>query len=650
MSEQYGSSWPPAGAPGPYRAGPAPSPYDPHARPSPYAPPPRPSPYDAPPSPVPDVQAPPDPAGPRDDDGPEYDGGPEYDDAPPSRRRARRERADRTARTGRATRPVRRGPRLPRVPRGVAVSATVLAAIAAARGSDMVQKGNAAPGDGVTELTATVGEAARGTSVDAGTLAEQQRSRTSAAPVLLPKGLDVEHLLSRVTFGATDALRNEVRTQGAAAWLARQLEPMSLPDPGGGAVTALFPRLRLTPAQIEANVTDQWEFQCELAAAHLGLAIWSSRQLFEMMVAFWSDHFAIPCPGDRAVLTRHLFDSDVIRRGALGRFEDLLQASAIHPAMLEFFDNDVSTPDRPNENYARVLLEHHTVGVFGDITDQDVRQASLLLTGFQIKDHVPRFVPLQHSTGAVDILDFSHPNDSAKGGRDAAASFLHHLATHPATADHLARKLAVRFVSDDPPEALLRRLARTYLDNDTRIVPVLTALLSSPEFAASKGRKLRRPLERLTATVRALGIGPGKDAEALLELHSMLARAGQAPLGHPGPEGYPDVASAWQSPAAALEHFSASAGLAHGWWPKGLSNPCPAALARSGPTTGAAVIDAVASRLLRRAPTPAERTAATGLLSAAKLPASLPAGGREQKEAIGLVATLLLNSPSYVMR
>jgi uncharacterized protein (DUF1800 family) len=328
----------------------------------------------------------------------------------------------------------------------------------------------------------------------------------------------------------------------------------------------------------------------------------------------------------------------------------MLQASAIHPAMLEYLDNGVSTGQNPNENYARELLEHHTLGPPAAFTERDVQQTALLLTGFQVKEHTPRFVPSLHHTGAVAILDFTHRNDSPDGGRDAAASLLRHLARHPATAKHLAGKLAVRFVADDPPASLVGRLAQIYLDSDTAVVPVLTALLSSPEFAASAGRKLRRPLERLTATVRTLGVGLGEDGQALAQLHWMLTRAGHAPLGCNRPEGYPDVASAWQSPAAALAHFNSSAQLAHGWWPQGLVNPGPGKLLRARPTTRAAVIEAVGTRLFGRALTSAERAAATKLLASTKLKPTFAAGSWEQKETIGLVTTLLLNSPAHLMR
>jgi uncharacterized protein (DUF1800 family) len=660
MSGQYGSSPPPSG-------GGAPSPYDDVPRPSPYDDVPRPSPYDAPRGPLPDATGPFPEAGtlssPPDDGAALPAARRGDDDGSPVQWQTRRER--RRGTPARRGDPTRRGDpgdsgdrhrtgsqarRRHRVPRGVMVSGAVVAAIAAARGTEMMESEGAAPDEGV-ELSAVAGDAVRGASARPSASGGAGPSQAPvASSIVLPEGLDVEHLLNRVTYGPTESLRAAVRAKGASAWLAAQLDPASLPDPRGVAVTALFPKLALPPDRAETDVADRWAFQRDLAANHLGLACWSERQLFEVMVDFWSNHFNIPCPGDHAQLTRHLFDTDVIRRAALGRFEDLLQASAIHPAMLEYLDNGRSSAGDPNERYARVLLEHHTVGPSCGFTERDVRQTALLLTGFQVRKNRPYFVPSLHLTGAIDVLGFSHVNSSRDGGRDAVACLLHHLAVHPETARHLSRKLAVRFVRDDPPAALVERLAKVYLSAGTRIVPVLVALLSSQEFAESPRCKLRRPMERLTAAVRALGIGPGKDPEALVQLYWPLVLAGHPPYGCPREEGYADVAGVWKTPAAALQHLTSTARLARGRWPEGLANPGPDKLIDTRPGTRTALIGAVGSAILGRAPTAVEKASATALLASAKVPAKLAAAGTGQREAVALVAALLLNSPAVVMR
>ena len=506
-----------------------------------------------------------------------------------------------------------------------------------------------------TDLSATAGDGSPGAPSAQGidhTLGGGSGNRSPAATphLTLPRTLDVEHLLRRVTYGPNDALRAEVAKVGATGWLTRQLDPGSIPDPDGDRVAALFPQLTLSTTAAMTKITDGAALQRDLAVAHLGRAIWSRRQLFEIMVDVWSNHFNITCPGDKTRYSRHRFDADVIRTGALGRFEDLLQAGSVHPAMLEYLDNGTSTGQNPNENYARELLELHTVGLAGGYTERDVKQAALLLTGYQVSNGKPTYVPSRHYVGTVKVMGFSHPNDSRAAGRPATQAFLTYLARHPSTAARLARTLAVRFVSDDPPAALLTRLAQVYLANDTAIVPVLATLFGSAEFAASAGAKVRRPMEALAATARVLGLQPGTDPQGLVDLYWMLDQAGHRPLGWPLPGGYPDVAAAWQSPAAALSQFNAAAQLAHAWWPKNVRNPGPSRLAPTPPRTRAEAIESVGRHLLGRRPSAGETAAAGALLGASQLPAKLANGSWEQKETMGLIATLLLNSPAHLTR
>jgi uncharacterized protein (DUF1800 family) len=462
-------------------------------------------------------------------------------------------------------------------------------------------------------------------------------------------GLDLDHLLRRTTYGPTDELRAQVRGIGIPAWLTRQLAPAAIPDPGGDAVARLYPELRFSAAQARRAFTTGREvdrFQRMLGAAHLGRAVWSSRQLQEVMVGFWSEHLNITVPNEKSWESRHLFDRAVVRRHALGRFEDMLIASAEHPAMLAYLDNRDSTGEDPNENYARELLELHTVGVGGGYTERDVKQAALLLTGWQVTDGVARYVPARHYAGPVRIMGFRHPNTTRAGGRAAAAAFLRYLAGHPSTARFLARKLAVRFVSDDPPAALVDRLARTYLDGRTAIPPVLVALFGSPEFAASAGQKLRTPLERLVAAARVLDVAPGNDPDGLLDLYWMLDESGNLPLNWPLPNGYPDVASAWQSPALGLNQFNTMISLTHGWWPSKLPLKGDRLLP-SPPATSAAIVTATSRKILGRPPTDQERAAAEGLLATSGLRLEQ---GWDRGEAVNLVATLLLNSPAHIVR
>jgi len=289
----------------------------------------------------------------------------------------------------------------------------------------------------------------------------------------------------------------------------------------------------------------------------------------------------------------------------------MLKASMRHPAMLTYLDNRVSTKAQPNENYARELMELHTVGLI--YTEADVQAAAKLLTGLTVTTAGQyTYTAARHTTGAVRILGFSHANATAGGGEAAALAFADYLARHPATAKRLATKLCLRFVADQVLATLVAKLAKVYLDNDTRIVPVLRALFTSPEFAASIGQKVRTPFEDLAATVRALGLGPEKSGvKALDALYNNLVNAGNAPFRWSPPNGFPDVAAAWASPSAFLMRCNSHLNLASGWYPRELTRPADLlkALVPVLPQTYGGLVDALARRLFGRT-LPAAHTAA----------------------------------------
>jgi uncharacterized protein (DUF1800 family) len=467
----------------------------------------------------------------------------------------------------------------------------------------------------------------------------------------LPDDLTTDLLLRRVTYGATPGLVGAVDRIGAQDWLARQLDPATVRDPGGEQVARLFPDLGLSTPEARSRLEDgDVRLLAELRAAHVGRAIWSSRQLFEILVDHWSNVLNLPA-GDGALWdTRHRFDTDVVRANALASYEELLVAAAIHPAMLVALDGTESRGTRPNERYARELLEHHTVGADAGFSERDVHRTALLFTGWRAVDGAAVYDLSRHFVGELKIMRFTHRNGSAAEGRPAQHALLRYLANHPRTARTVAHGLAVRFVSDDPPDSLVERLAQVYTVGRTAILPVLRALFSSPELAESAGEKVRRPFERLAATVRALDAPVPGDRRPVTDLSSSLQAAGHLPLASPLPGGYPDVAAAWQSPGAALEQLNATSALVHGQWPERLGLPGPGRLLAEKPGDRDGVVDAVARRVLGRAPTAAERAGARALLEGTRLPATFRAGSAEQEETVALVATLLLCSPSHLTR
>jgi len=387
---------------------------------------------------------------------------------------------------------------------------------------------------------------------------------------------DVEHLLRRTTYGATPALVHEVERRGTSHWLEAQLHPHHVHDGAMDHLLKRWPRLHWNTWQVRRHYKKHfgtWDLMFDLVDAHIARATWSNRQLFEVMVDFWSNHLNVTCPSSDVWDNRHLYDRDVIRRHALGSFSDMLVACGKSPAMLNYLGNAFSSGAEPNENWARELLELHTVGVNAGYSQTDVHNSALILSGLSVEPDGGsyEYKPWMHYTGRVKVMGFSAGNHSAAKGEALAMDYLRWLAHHPSTAKHLAYKLAVRFVSDQPSPSLVDHLATVYRRNHTQIVPVLRALFASAEFKHSKGAKVRTPYEDFIATLRVLRVRPPhKGTDGIRSLQWMSGDTGQPPLGWHAPNGYADTAAAWSSTSATLGKWNVHMSLAAQWWPKEL--------------------------------------------------------------------------------
>ena len=471
------------------------------------------------------------------------------------------------------------------------------------------------------------------------------------------------HLLRRATYGPTPAAVDEITRLGPDAWLERQLRPASIPDPVSDAVVRRFGRASWSAARIREEYADRvgdWAPMIEVGRATVARAIWSERQLFEMMVEFWSNHLNVTCPSGDVWSTRSSYDQ-VIRRHAMGSFTDLLVAATLHPAMLLYLDNASSTKEHPNENHGRELLELHTVGVDAGYGEDGVRDSARILTGLGVdEDDEFVFRPDDHDTDPVSVLGFSHANGSAAQGRAVAEQYLRYLASHPSTARRIAYKLAVRFVSDSPPGTLVDALAKTYLRSGTAILPVLRELFGSVAFRAAadsdEHRKVRRPYEDVVATVRTLGLRPDAKGTAGVEaLHWMLLDMGHAPLAWAPPNGYPDVALAWQSAAGSLARWNAHLDIAARWWPKTLTGPkltslLPARL----PRTHGHLLDQLSLRLVQRKLSAKQKRAVCVLLTDEWNDITPDSVLTSRSAAVGwrlpYLVALILDSPQHALR
>ncbi|MDQ2757452.1 MAG: DUF1800 domain-containing protein, partial [Actinomycetota bacterium] len=420
----------------------------------------------------------------------------------------------------------------------------------------------------------------------------------------------VLHLARRATFGPRPFDLVEIRSLGIDVWLGRQLAPETIPDALADEAWALFPLAGAGPDAIHAGLPlYSWDAEWMTAQATLARQVLSQRQLYEQVVDVMANHLhvAVPC---EAWDTAPSYISEVIRPHAMGRYRDLLLAAMRHPAMMQYLGNDVSSKTLVNENLGRELLELHTVGFGAGYTEAEVVASAKVLTGRMVSNGRFVYRPDYHWTGPLSVMGWSSANATASGGLAVGDDYLTYLAGHPSTARTIARKLAVRFVSDQPPASLLDRMAAAYLANDTDLRAVLDCLFRSPEFWASTGQKSRRPLEDVVGAARVLDMRPGPDTRSVIEtLYWVVRSNGHAPLGWDPPNGYPDVAAAWNNAGNLVNRWTMHRALVNNWW-KGMTVTAPLDLSplRPGLTAGQWV-DELSLRLLGQKMTTARRDA-----------------------------------------
>ncbi|CAN5535757.1 hypothetical protein BH11ACT8_BH11ACT8_34620 [soil metagenome] len=385
------------------------------------------------------------------------------------------------------------------------------------------------------------------------------------------------HLVTRFSYGLTPALTRQVRRAGGArSWFERQLTPGRIRDTRADGLVDWWPGLTNDPATLWLNQVTEveagWEVMNDYQRWLLVRRITTNRQVAETMTEFWMNHFNVSVHHDATFTYRFDFDRR-LRPLALGSFEQLLQTATTHPAMGMFLDNAVSTKTAPNENLGRELLELHTVGR-GHYTEDDVKASARILTGYLVdmwNTWEAVYSSRDHWTGPVSVMGFHHAN-ADPDGRAVVRQYLSYLARHPATAERIARKLCLVFVSDEPNEALVRRLADVYLRSNTQIKPVLRALVSSFAFKRSAGQKVRDPSADVVATYRALGVRLTEpphtnNAYAANAIMWQTDSVGQPPCDWPRPDGQPLDNQSWSSPARMLASMDVHWAMSGRWWP-----------------------------------------------------------------------------------
>ncbi|WP_164015683.1 DUF1800 domain-containing protein [Pyxidicoccus trucidator] len=505
------------------------------------------------------------------------------------------------------------------------------------------------------------------------------------------------HVLNRLAFGPSARTLEEVRWLGVDEWVETQLARRS-----SGSTAALEKKLQALPTltmsmadltrdfpqkkQREQALLDGRELQrpaligLELSAAKVLRAVESPHQLEEVLVDFWFNHFNVSADKGAVRWMVTSYERDAIRPHVFGRFRDLLGATARHPAMLFYLDNWRSTRDglpmlragrkdarpeavalpedeamaehedaeepepRPglNENYARELLELHTLGVDGGYTQQDVREVARCFTGWSIRRprREPEFLFRRraHDADEKHVLGQRIPPG---GTLEDGERVLDLLAKHPATARHVATKLARRFVSDTPPPALVERLAKVFLDSDGDLRTVYRALFQSPEFWAPevRGTKVKTPFEFVVSALRATGA----EVTVRPRLVQSLAKMGEPLYRAPAPTGFPEVAAPWVNSGALVARLNFSLELVSGRLPgtrvalESLASPASSSVEGQVEALGRALLGAP----------PSAETRATILAALSKRAEAASAEGEPSPVDLPLIAGLLLGSPEF---
>ena len=428
----------------------------------------------------------------------------------------------------------------------------------------------------------------------------------------------ISHVLNRLTFGPREGDVDRVRRVGLASWIDQQLHPERIEDHTEALPPAETPPGNADPKALRQFARQQIE---ALAAQKILRATYSEQQLQEVLVDFWFNHFNVYAGKGRTSEYLAQYERDVIRPHVFGRFRDLLEADAKSPAMLFYLDNwlnadpnadqgsgirdrgsralgagirdrgsraslrrrtrlgladprspvpDPSTatqvPKRKrglNENYGRELLELHTLGVDGGYTQQDVINVARAFTGWTIdRGGAFRFVPALHDSGEKIVLGHKI---KAGGGVDDGEAVLDIVASHPATAHHVAYQLAQRFVADQPPATLVERATARFRETNGDLREVVRTIVTSPEFFADAVRdaKFKTPFELVVGSMRTTG-ATVSDARALVQA---LRQLGQPLYMCQPPTGYRNTADAWISAGGLVTRMNFAVRLASGSMP-----------------------------------------------------------------------------------
>src|SRR5450432_1867151 len=390
----------------------------------------------------------------------------------------------------------------------------------------------------------------------------------------IPKDQKIPQALNRLTFGPRPGDARQVKAIGLKKWIDLQLHPERIPEnPLLDAKLKTLDTLNMTGSEMVRKGMVRKLVARDLAEGKLLRAVYSNRQLAEVLDDFWYNHFNVFLDkgADRYLVTE--YEREVIRPHVLGKFKDLLEATAKSPAMLFYLDNWQSVgPDAPqargkkgarglNENYGRELLELHTLGVDGGYTQADVTEAARCFTGWTIlqpqRGGEFAFNKRVHDEAEKTFLGVKIP---AGGGMSDGEKVLDLVAHNPATAHFISKKLTMRFVADEPPASLVDRMAETFRKTDGDLRAVMKTMLESKEFFSQGAyrSKLKSPLEVVASAVRAVNGA----VDYAFPLANQVAQLGQPLYRKQEPTGYANSSQEWLNSGGLLARMNFALQLA----------------------------------------------------------------------------------------
>jgi uncharacterized protein (DUF1800 family) len=361
----------------------------------------------------------------------------------------------------------------------------------------------------------------------------------------------VIHVLNRMSFGPRPGQVDKVLADGGwEKWVDQQLNPDSVEDAAlDDELPQRYPWLKLSLQEIKQKYPMEYmqqyhpELRQGLRNSVLHRAVASNRQFKEVMTEFWRNHFFVNQPAREAPTrswTAVDYEEQVIRKHAFGKFKNMLYASATHPAMLEYLDNYMSKAGAWNENYAREVMELHTLGADRGYNEADVLELSKVLTGWTYDPKDLKFIFRQewHQRGTKKVLGKQIP-----GGQQGGEQALYMLATHPNCAEFISFKLCRYLVNDNPPQALVRKVATVFRESGGDLPKVYRAILTSPEFMERSNyrAKFKTPFEFTVSAIRATDAKLADGGETV----NVIAKMGEPIYDCDDPTGFYDQAEAW---------------------------------------------------------------------------------------------------------